>query len=182
MHEPQLIANAKAGDQSAFAELVKQHEVKLFNVCLRITANHHDAEDAFAAALYLGWKNLEKFRGESGFGTWMYRIASNASLEIVRKRRPEVSIDSPLGGNDDADPLEIEDVAAEFEESIADNDSLTKALAAIPNQSREALVLAEVAGFTLAEIAEHQDSSLSATKVRVHRARKSLRELLAANA
>lgn len=176
MQETQLIANAKAGDQSAFAELVKRSEQTLYNVCLRITANHHDAEDAFAAAVYLGWKNLGKFRGESGFGTWMYRIASNASLEVVRKRRPEVSIDAT--DNEDSAPFEIADPVAEFEQTIADNHALSEALQHIPPAAREALVLAEVAGFTLAEIAAHQGSSLTATKVRVHRARKTLRGLL----
>lgn len=178
MSESQLIADAKAGDQSAFSELVKQNESRLYNVCLRLTANHHDAEDAFAAAVYLGWRNLTKFRGDSGFGTWMYRIASNASLELVRKRRPDLSIDAPVSDDNDASSLEIADPVAEFERSIADNDALNRALSHIPPTSREALILAEVAGFSLAEIAEHQNSTLSATKVRVHRARRSLRDLL----
>lgn len=178
MTESQLIADAKRGDQSAFSVLVKQNESRLYNVCLRITANHHDAEDAFAAAIYLGWKNLYKFRGASGFGTWMYRIASNASLELVRKRRPDVSMDAPVSNDDETSSFEFADPVAEFENSIADNDALNNALSKIPATSREALILAEVAGFSLAEIAEHQNSTLSATKVRVHRARKSLRELL----
>ena len=179
--EPQLLARAKDGDESAFAALVKLHEVKLFNVCLRVTTNHHDAEDAFTAALYLGWKNLPTFRGESGFGTWMYRIASNTALEVVRRRKPTVSIDAPRDqDSEDSPSFEIADPVAEFEQSIADNDALSSALARIPEASREALILSEIAGLTLAEIAEHQGSSLSATKVRVHRARKSLRELLEA--
>lgn len=177
MTESQLIANARDGDEAAFSELIKQNQARLWNVCLRITTNHHDAEDAFAAALYLGWKNLSKFRGDSGFATWMYRVASNAALEVVRRRRPTVSLDAPVG-DDESPALEPADPMAEFEQSIADNDALSTALAQLPDSAREALILAEVAGMTLAEIAEHQNSSLSATKVRVHRARKTLRELL----
>ena len=179
MSESQLLQNAKGGDESAFAKLVKLHEGKLFDVCLRITTNHHDAEEAFTAALYLAWKNLPTFRGDSGFGTWMYRIASNTALEVVRRRKPTVSLDAPRDSeSEDSPSFDIADPIAEFEQSIADNDALSTALASLPNDSREALILAEIAGLTLAEIAEHQGSSLSATKVRVHRARKSLRELL----
>lgn len=178
MTERELIQQAKQGSQRAFSELLARNESKLWNVCLRITANHHDAEDAFAAAVYLGWKNLGKFRGESGFGTWMYRIASNASYEVVRKRRPEVSIDNPLDDDDTSRTMDIADPTRHFEESLADNDELTTALAQLPEDAREALILSEVAGMKLAEIAEHQGASLSATKVRVHRARKTMRELL----
>lgn len=181
MTERELIQQATNGSQAAFSELVTRNETKLWNVCLRITANHHDAEDAFAAAVYLGWKNLAKFRGESGFGTWMYRIASNASYELVRKRRPEVSMDTPLGVDDNASPMEFADPTRHFEELIADNDELNAALAQLPEDAREALILAEVAGMKLSEIAEHQSSSLTATKVRVHRARKTMRELLSAS-
>lgn len=180
MSERDLIQAAKNGDQSAFSSLIEEHQTRLWNVCLRITSNHHDAEDAFAAAVYLGWRNLPKFRGQSGFGTWMYRIASNAAYELVRKRRPEVSMDAPRGGDDDAPAMDFSDPARHFEESIADNDELSAALAHLPEDAREALILAEVAGMKLSEIAEHQGSSLTATKVRVHRARKTMRELLSA--
>lgn len=178
MTERELIQQAAAGSQAAFSELIARNEIRLWNVCLRITANHHDAEDAFAAAVYLGWKNLAKFRGESGFGTWMYRIASNASYEVVRKRRPEVSIDAPLGDDNTSPTMDLADPIRHFEDSLADNDELSAALAQLPEDAREALILAEVAGMKLAEIAEHQGASLSATKVRVHRARKAMRELL----
>ncbi|RUQ11740.1 RNA polymerase sigma factor [Corynebacterium genitalium] len=178
MTERELIQQAVAGSETAFSQLIARNETRLWNVCFRITANHHDAEDAFAAAVYLGWKNLAKFRGESGFGTWMYRIASNASYEVVRRRRPEVSIDAPLDDDDTSPAMDLADPKRHFEESLADNDELSVALAQLPADAREALILAEIAGMKLAEIAEHQGASLSATKVRVHRARKTMRELL----
>lgn len=180
MSEYQLIERARSGDESAFAELIEQNQTRMFNVCLRVTANHHDAEDAFAGAVYLAWKNLDKFHGDAGFGTWVYRIASNAAMDIVRRRKAAVSIDASLPGSEDDDTpvLQLESKEADFAETVAQNDALTAALGQLPEQSREAIVLAEVAGLTLSEIAEHQGASLSATKVRVHRARKTLRELL----
>ena len=115
-----------------------------------------------------------RFRGESKFGTWFYRIASNAAVALVRKRKQE----KPIDDDEDGYFIQLEDTAAAFEEQLADHDRLSIALQQINADSREALVLAEVAGLTYAEIAVHQNASLSAVKVRIHRAKKKLAELL----
>ncbi|AEI08759.1 ECF-family sigma factor W [Corynebacterium resistens DSM 45100] len=174
MDEKALLEAARSGDQRAFASLCEDCRVRAWNVCLRICGNYHDAEDALQSALALAWKNLEKFRGSSTFSTWFYRIASNASLELVRSRKATVSVDDDSFGHE----IQLEDFSAQFESSVVENDRVSQALKKIPEKSQEALVLWSVAGLKIQEIAVHQKSSVSATKVRLHRAKKELREIL----
>ena len=172
--EHALVAVAKSGDEKAFALLVTPCRVKAWNVCLRICGNYHDANDALGAALALAWKNLAKFHGASAFSTWFYRIASNAAIELVRSRKMVDSIDEAS----DAGGVELRDFRADFDEAVVENDRLDRAMSTLSDQSREALVLWAVAGMKISEIAQHQGSSVSATKVRLHRAKKDLRVVL----
>ena len=172
--DAELLSKAREGDERAFAELVTRYQHIAWSVCMRITENQHDAEDALQNALASTWKNLSRFRGESKFGTWFYRIASNAAMVLVRKRKQ----DKPIDDDESGYFIQLEDTTAAFEEQLADNDQLSAAMRAISAEAREALVLAEVAGLSYAEIAVHQDSSLSAVKVRIHRAKKKLVDLL----
>ena len=174
INDAELLSKARAGDQRAFARLVTRHQHVAWSVCVRITENQHDAEDALQVALASAWQNLSKFRGEAKFGTWLYRIASNSAMAVVRKRKPENSIDE----DEDGFFIQLEDTTSAFENRIADQDRLGAALRVLPEDSREALVLAEVAGLTHAEIANHQGASVSAVKVRIHRAKKKLAEVL----
>jgi len=90
MDEAELIERCRAGDRAAFAELVAPSRERVWAVCVRITGNRYDAEDALQDALIVAWQNLDKLRGTAAFGTWLYRIASNAALAVVRTRRGEV--------------------------------------------------------------------------------------------
>jgi len=172
--EKALVEAAQNGDERAFSSLVAACRHRAWNVCLRICCNHHDAEDALQSALALAWKNLHKFNGKSSFGTWFYRIATNASLQLIRTRKHTISIDEDSFGNE----VELEDFHAEFTESLENQDYLARALETLNIEAREALVLWAVADMKISDIALHQGSSLSATKVRLHRAKKALREIL----
>ena len=78
--EAELIALAKQGDRRAFNALVEPYRDRLWAVCLRTTRHRADAEDALQDCLIAVWQNIGKFRGEAGIATWMFRIASNASI------------------------------------------------------------------------------------------------------
>lgn len=175
MTELELIERAKNGDEKAFAELINQHRDRIWGVCLSITRNHHDAEDALARTLYLLWTKLDRFHGKAGFGTWVYRVASNAAKEVVRKRKDEVSYDATMP---DEPAFEFEDPNAEFVEQLVHNEVLLEALNQLDELPREAIVLHEVAGLPVNEIARQQDSSVDAVKQRLSRGRKKLRQLL----
>ncbi|QHG83591.1 RNA polymerase sigma factor [Rhodococcus rhodochrous] len=169
MNETELIERCRSGDRAAFAALVEPSRTQVWAVCVQITGNRHDAEDALQDALIAAWQNLDKFRGTSRFGSWLYRIASNAALAIVRKRReiPDDEIDlgrtSTVPGPADR---------------VVDTDAVRHALAQLPEQFRVAVVLREYAQMSYAEIAEHQNVPVATVKTRINRGRAQLVELL----
>ncbi|TCN52671.1 RNA polymerase sigma-70 factor (ECF subfamily) [Rhodococcus sp. SMB37] len=169
MNDDELIEQCRAGDTAAFGELVGAYRTRTWAVCLQITGNRHDAEDALQDALTAAWQNLDKFRGTAKFSTWLHRIAANAALATVRRRR-EVMVD------------EI-DLGASSEPTVADRvvdvDAVRRALADLPDEYRTAVVLREYAQLSYAEIAEHQGIPVQTVKSRINRARTRLVEALA---
>ncbi|UYP18764.1 sigma-70 family RNA polymerase sigma factor [Rhodococcus sp. Z13] len=170
MNETELVERCRTGDRAAFAELIAPSRQRVWAICMQITGNRHDAEDALQDALIAAWKNLDKFRGTSAFGTWLYRIASNASLTVGRRRRGEVldeqiDLDHAAGGSAIAD-------------SVADGDAVFQALSLLPEQFRVAIVLREYARMSYREIADHQGVGVQTVKSRIGRARTQLVELL----
>jgi RNA polymerase sigma-70 factor, ECF subfamily len=110
--EAALVSAAKAGDTSAFEELVNRYERKIFRLGMNITQNREDAEDVMQDAFLKSYQNLDRFQGDSRFYTWLVRIAVNEALMKLRKRRPnQVSLDEPLTDSDGDDSYfrEIED-------------------------------------------------------------------------
>lgn len=162
--EGTLIDRARDGDPSAFAALVTAHQGRTWAVCLRITGNPHDAEDALQDTLIAAWHNLDRFRGDAQFSTWLHRIAANASLAQLRRRR-----DVPV-------PDEDLDGAAELDAygGVDEADRIQTALRAIPEDFRVAFVLREYADFSYEEIARHQQVPMQTVKTRLHRARRAV--------
>lgn len=172
MAEAELVGRARMGDEPAFAELAGMHRARLWSICLRITGNEYDAEDALQDALTAAWLHLGSFRSEARFGTWVYRIASNAALAVVRRRR-----ETPL---DTFDHLDFGS-GRDFTESFADADRIAAALAKVPHRFREALVLREYGDFTYEEIAVHQQVGVQTVKSRLSRARAAVASTLSAS-
>lgn len=160
--EQELVAAASSGDHAAFETLVTSHKNLIWAVCLRVTGDQSDAEDALQETLLAAWRGIGSFRGHSRFSTWLYRIASNAALSQVSKRR-----DIPT----DRDPG-IQ--TREFTQSLADADLVQRALRQLPESFRVALVLYELCDFTYADIAAYQGVGIQTVKSRLSRARKAL--------
>ncbi|MDJ0334601.1 sigma-70 family RNA polymerase sigma factor [Salinibacterium sp. G-O1] len=158
--ESGLLADARGGDSRAFDLLLARHRDRLWGVCLRTTRNPADAEDALQDTLIAIWQNLSRFRGDSSFGTWIYRIAANAALTVVRKRR-EIPDDG----------IEIEDDSRDFVDALADRDRVQFALMSVAEDFRVALVLREYGQFSYEEIAQHQGILVATVKTRISRAR-----------
>ncbi|HEY9312227.1 MAG TPA: sigma-70 family RNA polymerase sigma factor [Williamsia sp.] len=166
--ERDLVLRSQDGDQAAFGELVTRNRDQIWAVCLRITANKYDAEDALQDALIAGWQNIGKFRGDSKFTSWMYRIAANAALAVVRKR-----LDTSADG-----PPEFESTAPRVDAQVADVDRVRAALALLPLEFREAIVLREFGDLSYQEIADQQGVGVQTVKSRINRARAKLLETL----
>lgn len=170
VREADLIAACREGDQEAFAQLVNGNRRIAWAVCLQITGNSHDAEDALQDALTAAWQNIDRFRGGSRFSTWLYRIAANAALMTVRRRRDQATPDIP----------DLEDPASPISERTATADLVRRAIAELPEEFRVALVLREIGDLTYAEIAQHQRIPVQTVKSRISRGRARLAELLSA--
>ena len=176
MDEAELIGAAQRGDRGAFDELVRRTFVDTFTLARRLTGNEEDARDVVQEAYLRAWRAIGKFRGEAQFSTWMYRITANAAATHVRKRKRHrtESIE---------DVVEPADIRPDFQPASAavSADSLRRigaALDELPPKLRALVVLKDVYGLPHDAIAEELGISVPAAKVRLHRARRKLRDLL----
>ena len=168
-----LVTAAQGGDRVALDELLRRHYNRVHAVCRRITGNDADAADATQEATIAMVRGLARFDGRASFGTWAYRIATNASLDELRRRRRRPLV----AGRDRDDPAgpdrhEIEDPEAEQPiENLADRYLLDAALAALPETFRLPVVLRDVADLDYAEIAAVLDVPIGTVKSRIARGR-----------
>ncbi len=167
--EHDLVAWAQAGDERAFAQLVERSRKRLFAVCVRITGDEHSAHDACQNALLDAWRALPRFEGRASFSTWLCQIGSRAALAVVAKRRadPMAEVPEPDG------PFR-----ADLEDSVTAVSAVRWALAKLPPDFRQALVLREYADLSYQEIAEVQGIRVETVKTRIARARRAVAELL----
>jgi RNA polymerase sigma-70 factor (ECF subfamily) len=162
-----LMDAAIEGDAHAFESLAAQHRTMIWSVCLRITGNTYDAEDALQDTLLAAWRGIKRFRRDSSFGTWIYRIAANAALAVVRARR-----------STDVEISEVFVPERDFAEKLAATDLVQQTLKSVPEDLRVALVLRELCDFTYAQIADYQGVPLATVKTRINRARHAFEQAL----
>lgn len=150
-------------------------------MCRRITASQADADDAAQEALIAIVRGLPRFDGRSTFATWAYRVAANASLDELRRRRrrPLLPLD-PSGGLDVIDRRSADDLAA-AEDRVAERPDLDRALEALPAEFRVPVVLRDVADLDYAEIAHQLGIPLGTVKSRIARGRAMLADHLSGN-
>src|SRR3989449_5566957 len=180
--EPALVAAARAGDLGAFEELVYRYERKIFRLAMNITGNREDAEDVMQEAFLKSYAHLKEFQGDSRFYTWLVRIAVNESLMRLRKRKPnQISLDEPLGADDDIMPREVEDWGPSPEQRYAQTELqqiLNKAIENLDPAYRTVFVLRDVEELSTEEAAALLGISVPAVKSRLLRARLKMRERL----
>ncbi len=169
-----LIQAARRGDRQAFDELVRLTYVDLFTLAVRLTGNEEDARDVVQDAYLRAWRGIGKFRGDAQLSTWLYRITANcASTHLSRRRRHRTE---PLLPG--FEPVEVAGdlLPEQATESGLDLARIGIAVDALPAKLRAVVVLRDVYGLPHEAIAEELGISVSAAKVRLHRARKRLRD------
>ncbi|HET7185949.1 MAG TPA: sigma-70 family RNA polymerase sigma factor [Terriglobales bacterium] len=181
--ELKLVRAAKAGDISAFEQLVHRYDRNVFRIAQHITQNREDAEDVVQDAFLKSYENLKNFQEQSKFYTWLVRIAVNEALMRLRRRRPErmLSLDEDVKTDEDSMPREVADWSPNPEQLYTQSelhDILTKTIQGLPSSFRTVFVLRDVEGLSTEETAEALDLSIPAVKSRLLRARLQLRERL----
>ncbi len=183
LDESELVAEAKAGCNLAFGELVTRYERRIFRLALHITETPEDAEDVLQEAFLKAFEHLADFRGDSRFYTWIVRIAVNEGLMKLRKRRSDKAM--PIEDFEDEEgeivPREIADWRPNPEQALARTELealLTNAARTLPPSFRTVFFLRDVEGLSNDETAQMLSLTVNAVKARLHRARLHLREEL----
>lgn len=172
-----LVAASQAGDRGALDKLLRQHYDRLYAVCRRIAGNEADAADATQEALMAIVRGLPRFDGRSSFSTWSYRVATNACLDELRrrKRRPTPSlVDEQVDWADNR----AEASTPAFDDRVAEQDAMATALAGLPEEFRLPVLLRDCGGLDYAEIAETLDIPPGTVRSRIARGRAKLAELV----
>ncbi len=175
--EQQLVKAARSGDADAFETLVLRYEKRVYALALRMCGNPVDAQEAAQEALLSAWQSLPFFRGEASFSTWLYRLTSNASVDLLRreKRQRAVSLDDgELSLNIPDDRLSPHEEAERSEL----RDAIRSGLKTLPDDYRAVLVLRELHQLSYQEISAALDVDLGTVKSRINRGRKRLCEFL----
>ncbi len=166
-----MVAAAQGGDRFALDQLLRRHYDRIHAVCRRVAGSTKDADDACQEALIKIVRSLPRFDGRSSFSTWAYRIATNASLDELRKRQRRPALH--VVGEDDR-PEAVDPAADRYADSLPDRFVLDDALDRLPEDLRIAVILRDVADFDYSEIASTLDIPVGTVKSRISRGRAAL--------
>lgn len=172
----ELVKKSQLGDRSAFEQLVIRHQELVFSLAYKLTGNREMANDVAQEAFIRAWKAIEKFRGDSTFSTWIYRITVNTAWTLRKKAKKH----NTLNIEDTYEPIVI-DEKKDPEMVVINSDLssvLSKALNNLPVEQRIIVELKNIEGRSHKEIADYLDISVTAAKVRLHRAHQKLRQIL----
>ncbi len=172
VEEQELIAAAARGDRRAFEALIRLHEDRVFAICMGVIRSRDLALEATQETFITLFRKLDRFDGKSAFSTWLYRVTTNTCYDVLRRAKrhlaeplPEYHDPADARAQDDLDAVEL-------------RPELRDALAAIPDEFRAAVVLSDLEGLPVAEVAEILDVPPGTVKSRVFRGRRLLAELL----
>ena len=180
----ELVARSQAGDTSAFNELVTRYRNRAYSMIYNMVRNEQDAWDLAQDGFLKAWKSIGKFRGQSSFYTWLYRIIMNVTIDALRRKQIE-------GGTEFDDQIGLHNIApgaatapkSELEpaERISDKEirqRIDEAIAKLSPEHRTVIVMREIDGLEYSEIAEQMSCSLVTVMSRLFYARKKLQILL----
>jgi len=180
-----LIRAALKGSARAWDQLVRRHETQVYNFSLRLTGNPTDALDLMQEVFLGVYRNLHRFRGESRFSTWLFRIAHNKAIDIARRRPSSTSLESALQHGGDlveARWQQLDDVPEQDPLALLDerqrNALILAQMAALPLEQRLVVELKVFQSLTFEEIAELQDIPANTAKTRFYTALRRLKALM----
>jgi len=175
-----LVRLAQGGTTAAFDELVRRYQDRVFRLCFKILRNEDDASEAMQDAFFQAYRGIGRFKSESTFSTWLYRVATNAALMKYRRRRDgHVSFEQSQSANPDAEPMAIPDWTQQPLEDLLDSetrDILSQEVEKLPDNERTVFVLRDIMEQSNDQVATELGLTVAAVKSRLHRARVHLRD------
>jgi RNA polymerase sigma-70 factor, ECF subfamily len=175
MVDRDLLKRCGRREPGAFEELVELTGRQVYTLAYRLVGDRHEAEDVAQEAYLRVYRSLRSFRGDSRFETWLHRIVANTALNYMRSK-------ARFGDVADEPDRILRLAESEPDEAVLDDvperDELAGALSRLPHAQRVAVVLKDVYGFTAGEIAERLGTTEGAVKLRLHRGRRNLKELI----
>ena len=173
----------KAGDRAEFARLVDAYSSKIYRLALRMLGNSPDAEDVLQNTFLKVFQHIKEFESRSSLSTWLYRIASNEALMLLRKRKNEITLTDTEPEDDESDysPVQLTDWCCLPEEEFVSSESsaaLDQAIQHLPEKLRIVFVLRDIEALSIQETSQTLELSETAVKTRLLRARLHLREYL----
>ena len=174
MNEILLISRARDGDREAFGALVEQYRDNVYRLAYRMCGNEYDADEAAQEAFVAAWRALPNFRGDAKFSTWLYRLTTNAAIDVMRREKRHQTVG-------DGEMIEVADDADSPQETVErteQQEAVQKALATLSEEYREVLLLRYMEELDYAEIAEVLQLPSGTVKSRINRAKAALKTAL----
>lgn len=178
MDDNELISRVRAGDSEAYAPLVRRYQADIVRFCWSMLGNTSESEDAAQDVFVKAYHSIKKFRGDASFLTWLYRIASNHCLDLLRSRsrRKTESWDALV--EEKGEQIEALITIPDESLNIENQDLARRVLATLPDDYRNVLILREMQELSYEEIARVLNCSLDSVKARLSRARQDFAEKL----
>ena len=183
--EAKIIRAVVDGNTNAFEDLVLEYQKQVYHIALKMTGNEEDAFDLSQEAFLKAFRSLSTFRGEAGFGSWLYRMTANLCIDFLRKKKRQggqiISLDAE---EEDRRPTELPDLRYEPQNALEKKEVQEKVRAGLeklPHEQKLILVLRDVEGFSYQEISDALKIELGTVKSRIYRARAHLARLLTEN-
>jgi len=181
--EKKLIELSVSGDIEAFETLIQSHQKRVYNIALRMTKNHEDAQELAQDAIVRAFTSIGKFRGDSSFSTWLYRITMNVCTDFLRKRNKAVVISMEQGAvaNDSQQSIQIEEEAPGPDELVEKNQlkkMVRDAMDSLSDEHRQVLILRDIMDLSYKEIADTLNVNEGTIKSRINRARSGLKKII----
>ena len=175
-----LVTRAREGDQDAFRLLVERHSVRLFQLAFRMTSNEQDAEDLVQETFLRAYKQLSRFQSRAGLGTWLYRIAANCSLDLLRRQKRRGEQETVEFDSEEAFPAILSDAPAPDQQVYHGEvrQKVESAMRELTPMERTAFVLRHFEGQSIEEIGSALGVGPGATKQSIFRAVQKMRRAL----
>lgn len=177
-----IVLKVRKGDHNAFGELVELYKDRVFALTYRMLGNRQEAEDVAQEAFIRAYTNIDRYQIDRKFSTWLYRIATNLSIDRMRKKKPDYYLDAEVAGTEGLtmysqisteEPLPEEEVV-----SLEAQEGIHQAILSLPAKYRSAITLKYIQELSLKEISEILDLPVGTVKTRIHRGREALRKQL----